>query len=84
MTKNGIISKVIYGVIMLIIVGAIGATAAIQNNSHSVEVNKNEIKRVDTQMQTLIIEQKEFQEKTTDSLHEISKAVVRIETKLEE
>lgn len=84
MSKNGIVSKVTYGVIMLIIIGAAGAFLAIQDNTHAAEVNKTDIKRVDSSVRDLIIEQKDFQEKTTDSLTAISKDVSFIKGKLEE
>lgn len=83
MSKNGIVSKVTYGVIMLIIIGAAGAFLAIQDNTHAAEVNKTDIKRVDSSVRDLIIEQKDFQEKTTKSLHAIDKDVTYIRAKLE-
>lgn len=80
MSKNGIATRAIGSVIAAIIIAIIFFVAS---SGIGVQSNRKEIKRVDMTMQTLIIEQKDFQEKTTKSLHAIDKDVTYIRAKLE-
>ena len=90
--KNGIVSKVISGLIVALVSCVVIASVTygitfgsdIQANKSAVNFNKIEIKRVDKDVRTLIIEQKEFQKDTTKVLEDIKIGVARIETKLEE
>lgn len=79
MAKNGTLSKVIAiiaaGTVLLILGIMIRWGPAIQENANASAVNKTDIKRVDSDMKTAIMEQKVFIKDTGEKLHAIDKGV---------
>lgn len=81
--KNGLLGKIIGGVatgiVLLILAILLKWGPAIQDNAHATEVNTNEIKRVDSKVDALIMEQKAFIKDTTKVVGEIKTSVAVIE-----